>query len=243
MRLAVISDVHANLPALEAVLADIATRAADCVVDLGDRVAGPLWPRETAQRLASIPGVRGNHDRWVAERAPDALGPWDQFAYQELAPAERGALLALPERLEVAPGVVAFHARPDNDSELLTEEPQHGRVVMLSPAFVAERLKGIAARLMLCGHSHVPRIMRLPDERLVVNPGSVGIQAYLNPNPPAHIHEMGAPHARYALIDIDDARITVDLIAVPYDWQAAARRAEANASPDWVTPLLTGTMG
>lgn len=243
MRLAVISDVHANLPALEAVLADIARRGADRVIDLGDRVAGPLWPRETARRLADIPGVRGNHDRWVAENDPATLGPWDRLARQELGEGELAALRALPQRLEVAPGILAFHARPDADGELLTEEPRHGRVAMLSPAIVAERVGALPARLMLCGHSHVPRVMELADGRLVVNPGSVGVQAYRNPSPPVHVHEMGSPHARYAIIEIEATRITIDLVALPYDAASAARRAEANGHPDWVAPLLSGTMG
>ncbi len=65
MRVAVISDIHGNLRALEAVLADIKTRSADATVNLGDCVAGPLWPQETFDLLASLafPTVRGNHDR------------------------------------------------------------------------------------------------------------------------------------------------------------------------------------
>jgi predicted phosphodiesterase len=243
MRLAVISDVHANLPAVEAVLADIARRGADLTIDLGDRVGGPLWPAETFALLAEVPGVRGNHDRWVAERARDALGPWDRLAFDTLGEAERTALLALPERLEITPGVVAFHANPHNDADLLTEQPEGGRLVMLPPSTVADRLDGLSARLFLCGHSHVPRVMQLPGGALVVNPGSVGCPAYRNPHPPAHVHEMGAPHARYALVDVAPGAISVALISVPYDVERAARRAEETGYPDWVRPLTTGTMG
>lgn len=243
MRLAVISDVHANLPALEAVLADIERRGADRVVDLGDRAGGPLWPRETLRRMAEIPGVRGNHDRWIAERDLDALGPWDRLARTELDAAERASLLALPRRLEVAPGVLAFHASPGSDTELLTERPEGGRLVMVAPSAVAATLGELEATVMLCGHSHVPRVMQLPDGRLIVNPGSVGCPAYRNPRPPAHQFETGSPHARYALLEQDAGRTTVDLVSVPYDHASAARRAEANGYPEWVAPLLTGTMG
>ena len=66
MRIAVLADIHGNLLALEAVLADVAARGgADILVDLGDRVSGPLWPAQTLARLSDLPivAVRGNHDR------------------------------------------------------------------------------------------------------------------------------------------------------------------------------------
>src|SRR5262249_4722877 len=77
MRIAVISDIHGNLAALEEVLADIVRRGADVTVNLGDICASPLWPRETFERLEglNLPTVRGNHDRWVAERPREILGP------------------------------------------------------------------------------------------------------------------------------------------------------------------------
>ena len=82
MRLAVISDVHGNLLALEAVLQDITTRAVDDIVNLGDWVAGPLWPRETFELLADLGlrSVRGNHDRWVIDRPDDQMPPAGRFA-------------------------------------------------------------------------------------------------------------------------------------------------------------------
>ena len=77
MRLAVISDIHGNLRALEAVLADIKGRAVDATVNLGDLAAGPLWPRETVELLDTLglPTVRGNHDRWMGDRPLDKLPP------------------------------------------------------------------------------------------------------------------------------------------------------------------------
>ncbi|HWT08620.1 MAG TPA: metallophosphoesterase family protein, partial [Roseomonas sp.] len=86
MRLAVISDIHGNLPALEAVLADIEERGADAIVNLGDCVTGPLWPRETFECLAALdlPTVRGNHDRWIVEKAEADLTPAGRFARDAL---------------------------------------------------------------------------------------------------------------------------------------------------------------
>ena len=71
MRLAVISDIHGNIVALEAVLADLKTRGVDDIVNLGDCVTGLLWPRETLELLDTLklPTVRGEHDRWLGEPA------------------------------------------------------------------------------------------------------------------------------------------------------------------------------
>lgn len=86
MRIAAISDIHGNLPALEAVLADIARRGADAVVALGDLLAGPLWPRETADRLIALgcPALRGNHERqtWLCEERRGE--PSDQFTFESI---------------------------------------------------------------------------------------------------------------------------------------------------------------
>ena len=69
MRLAVITDIHGNAAALEAVLADIAARGADGTICLGDIASGAGWPRETVEMLQAtgIPCIRGNHDRWISE--------------------------------------------------------------------------------------------------------------------------------------------------------------------------------
>ena len=89
MRIAVIADVHGNILALEAVLADLDRRGgADRFINLGDCVAGPLWPRETMERLDVLgwPTVRGNHDRRVALDPLPEMGPSDKFAHDRLTP-------------------------------------------------------------------------------------------------------------------------------------------------------------
>jgi predicted phosphodiesterase len=86
MKIAVIADIHGNAVALEAVLADIAVRGVDRVINLGDVVSGPLWPRETMDLLSGRDWltIRGNHDRWVAGGDPAAKGALDRFAVTEL---------------------------------------------------------------------------------------------------------------------------------------------------------------
>ncbi|MBS0561999.1 MAG: metallophosphoesterase family protein, partial [Proteobacteria bacterium] len=206
MRLAVIADIHGNSLALHAVLDDIARRGIGFMVNLGDCVSGPLWPRETLALLqaAAIPTVRGNHDRWVAEGGGGAS---DDFARNDLDEAQVARLGALPPALEVAPGVLAFHARPADDNAYLLEDAAGGRLVTASPEDVAARLGDVGeAALLLCGHSHLPGLMALPGGRVVLNPGSVGCPAYTDPSPPAHVSETGAPFARYAIAEIEDGR-------------------------------------
>ncbi|MFO1069942.1 MAG: metallophosphoesterase family protein [Geminicoccaceae bacterium] len=246
-RLAVIADVHGNLPALEAVLDDLARRGgADLLVDLGDLVSGPLWPAQTLQRLRSLPvrTIRGNHDRLVATLAPADMDSWDRFAFAALGDEERRWLGGLPPRLEPAPGVLACHGTPADDLTYLVETIRDGALGRDRPDGIFRRLIGSGdAGVILCGHSHRQDFVRLPDGRAIVNPGSVGCPAYADDTAPAHRSESGTPHARYARLELDGATCrTVELLAVAYDWERAAARAESGGRADWAHALRTGVM-
>ncbi|HEX2552736.1 MAG TPA: metallophosphoesterase family protein [Microvirga sp.] len=249
MRIAVLADIHGNVLALEAVLANLARRGgADAVVDLGDCVSGPLWPRDTMERLEALGArtVRGNHDRQVATLDPAAMGPSDRVAHAALSPEQRARLGALPPTLTVAPGILACHATPARDETYLVETVSGGRLLRDRPEAIARRLGDVGpARLVLCGHSHRTELVRLPGGVLIVNPGSVGGPGYADPAEPAHVSEAGSPHARYAVLDIPNGTAgepVVTFLAVPYDNEAAARRAEAHGRPDWAMALRTGFM-
>jgi 3',5'-cyclic AMP phosphodiesterase CpdA len=97
----------------------------------------------------------------------------------------------------------------------------------------------VGARLVLCGHSHIPRIVSLPGGVWIVNPGSVGLQAYSD-DAPLHYVETGSPHARYAVIDWKRKTPRVDFITVEYDWEAASNQAAQANRPDWSYALATG---
>ena len=250
MRLAVLADIQGNLPALEAVLADMAGRAIDRVVDLGDCVSGPLWPRETLDRLMRLgwPTVRGNHDRQVGLDAPERLSRTDAFAASELDDRQRRYLAALPTTLHPVPGILAFHGLPEDDTAYLIEEVVDGRLLPSRQGAIVRRLGAVEAGLVLCAHSHLPASLRLPDGRAIVNPGSIGCPAYDDPTHPAHVSESGSPAARYAIIDgIGEAAapgaLTVALLSIPYDHQAASRRAAELGRPDWAAMLATGYAG
>jgi predicted phosphodiesterase len=248
MRIAVLADIHGNAVALEAVVADICRRGTfDQVINLGDCVSGPLWPQETCRSLMrhNWSTVRGNHDRAVAFVSPAAMGPSDAYAHACLSADERDWLGNLPALVEIAPGAIACHGRPDDDNRYLLDDIVGGRLVASHPAKVAARLGAAAGavRLVLCGHSHQPRILQLDGGPLVVNPGSVGCPAYDDASGTAHVSEAGTPHARYAIVETDPCGgFNVDLVALGYDHMAAARRAADNGRADWAQGLATGRL-
>ena len=244
MRLAILADIHGNLAALEAVLDDLSRRGPiDRIVNLGDCVSGPLWPAETCRLLMSHgwPTVRGNHDRAVAFDGVAGMWPSDAFAHAALSTGQRAWLGALPCLTEFVPGVTAFHGRPGNDNRYTLEDIEGGKLVPAPATKVLTRLGTHArTRLVLCGHSHQPRLLQIEGGALVVNPGSVGCPAYDDPGGIPHVSETGSPHARYAIADIRRGTIDVDFLAVTYDHDAAVKRALDNGRPAWAHALATG---
>ena len=245
MRIAAISDIHGNLAALDAVLADIAHRGADVTVNLGDIVSGHLQPRETAARLMALalPTIRGNHERQLLAD-PARMGVSDAYARAQLLPQQLAWIEALPATLRLRHDVLLVHGTPTSDLVyfLDTVTPQGSRAATLDE--VAQRAGDVAAALILCGHTHMPRSITLPDGRLIVNPGSVGLQAYDDDHLYPHVMENGTPHARYAIVE-DDAqgRWHAQFHQVEYDWETQARLALAHGRPDWVVPLRSGRVG
>lgn len=243
MRIAVISDVHGNLAALEAVMADIAAQGVDLVVNLGDLLSGAVLPRETADLLMNLglPTVRGNHERQLLTLRPEQMGLSDRHAHEAITTRHRTWLAGLPLTLEVADGVLAFHGSPTDDLTYLLETVEEGGARPATPTEVTERLGRFAGTpLLLCGHTHLQRATRLDTGALVLNPGSVGWPAYGDDHPHPHVMEAGTPHARYAIASRADGRWTGEFRAVEYDWAGAAEIAEANRRPDVARALRTG---
>jgi putative phosphoesterase len=242
MKIAVLSDIHGNLGALDAVLAHLAAQNVDQVVNLGDICSGGLFPRETADRLMPLrmPTVRGNHERQIGDRALSRMGLSDRHAATSLRPDQRAWLTSLPETLRLPGDILLVHGSPRGDLEYLLETVTVDGVRMASVAEVEERVASVEAAVVLCGHTHIPRTMTLERGLLIVNPGSVGLPAYDDDHPYPHVIETGSPHARYAIIANDGSGWTVAFHAVGYDWEQAAAVAIANGRPDWSRALRTG---
>jgi predicted phosphodiesterase len=242
LRIAIIADIHGNLAALETVLADIERRTVDRTINLGDCVSGPLWPREVCDLLMARNdlAIRGNHDRWVSGRDPALMSASDRYAFSQLNQDHRSWLGALPASGDAGHGILACHGTPTSDNRYLMEEPLQGRLVRTNLVAIRDRLGDVQARVVLCGHSHQQHLIQLPSGPLILNPGSVGCPSYDDPGNDPHVSEAGSPHARYAVLDIDDQRISAEMIAIAYDWKAAAARAEQNDRPEWAYGLRTG---
>jgi predicted phosphodiesterase len=251
MRIAVLSDIHGNLPALRAVLAEMASERIDRVVNLGDVLSGPLWPRETAELLMPLgwPTIAGNHER-QALATDRRQGFSDAFAAVSITPAQRAWLGGLPGALQLADGEIQLtHGTPQVDYEPLLETVMPDLGVNGSPGIraahvdeVQQRLGSSGARLVLCGHSHVPRALAI-GPTLFVNPGSVGLPAYDHIHPYDHVVECGSPHARWAIVERGGWGWQAQLRLTAYDWVSAAARAEAQGRGDWADALASGRVG
>lgn len=243
-KIAILSDIHGNILALEKVVEDLQRRQADVVVNLGDHISGPLWPKETVQFLMEQDWIQiaGNHERQLISQPPSAQGTSDQYAYSQINDVERTWLGSLPTSLVVDEKISIFHGIPASDLIYLLETIDQGNVHLSTPAEISARLGGESNRLMLCGHSHIPRLVHLSNDIEIINPGSVGLPAYEDNFQQQHIVENGSPFARYAILEKEQMKWNVSFISINYDFEKAAGRAKINNRPDWEIALRTGYM-
>lgn len=220
MRVAAIYDVHGNLPALDAVLAEPDVAGADVVLVGGDIASGPL-PGATIERLLGIGDrarfLRGNADRELVERfdggPAGGAEPWERradWAAGGLTRPQRDFLAALPATIALEVdglGRTLFcHGSPRSDEEILTRLTDGKRL--------AAALAGVEEQVVVCGHTHV-QFDRSPGPVRVVNAGSVGMP-----------YE-GEPGAYWALLGPD-----VELRRTAYDLDSAAARFRAGSFPE-----------
>ena len=239
MRIALVSDIHGNLPALEAVAADIVRRGVDIVVNLGDSLSGPLLPLETAQFLMARDWIHlaGNHERQILTLHADS-GVSDTFAHSQLTSRELEWIAGLLPVRQITPDVLACHGTPTSDVTGLLQTAD----LAATPAEIGARLGAVDAGLIACGHTHVPRSVRSARGQLIVNPGSVGQPAYADDYPYPHVVESGSPDARYAIVEHNEGQWRSSHFAVPYRHAEMAALAKSHGRPDWEYALLTGYM-
>ena len=243
MKLAIISDIHGNISALNAVLSDIDRLGIDRVVNLGDSLSGPFDAASTADRLIELDflTVRGNHDRMLFERPRSEMGLWESWIVDELAPEHLAWVQSLPAVARLG-DIFLCHATPDSDEEnWLDHRGPDNRLIARDLPEVELRAAGLVYPVMLCGHTHTPRVVRLPDGRLIVNPGSVGCPAYLDTRGTTpFVHQTGSPDARYAILERNDDTWNVSLCAVSYDASAMAQLALERGAESWAQAVKTG---
>ena len=219
MRVAAISDIHGNLPALEAVLDEVRGEGPDLIVCCGDVASGPM-PAETIDLLMTLRDirfVRGNADRGLIEEfdgnpAPPLPGPFADWCARQISREQRDFLASFEDTVTIdrvdgggGIGRVLFcHATPRNDTDIFTAETAANRVAQL--------FGPVDAELVICGHTHM-QFDRRVDALRIVNAGSVGMP-------------YGEPGAYWAMLGATG----VVLQRTDYDLESAARRIRAK---DW----------
>lgn len=243
MRLAVVSDIHGNLPALEAVIANCKRHGVDQVINLGDCLSGPLLPLETAQFLMEQDWIHlaGNHDRQILAYGMPSCTDVDEVAYEQLGEQELAWLKTLPTlKLAWRSGILLCHGTPSNDLEYFLETVEPAGARMATRQEVEVRLGATQAKLILCGHTHMPRAVRTASGQLIVNPGSVGLPAFDDVTPYPHVIQTGSPDAHYALLDRVHGEWITSLVSVPYDYRPMMKLAQSRHFYDWAYALETG---
>jgi diadenosine tetraphosphatase ApaH/serine/threonine PP2A family protein phosphatase len=211
---ALLYDVHGNLVALEAVLAEADAAGASSYLLGGDYAAFGPWPRETVERLPVLAWIRGNGERWLSDGLDGSVAT-SRFVREALASARAvlsrpvvERLGALPERAELD-GLLFCHGSPLSDVDSFASEPQNGEDRMLA---------GETSRTIVFGHSHLQFRRPGPAETWLVNPGSVGMPLD------------GDPRAAWALVENGECVFR----RTAYDIGAAA--AKMRSLGEWAEP-------
>jgi putative phosphoesterase len=214
--LGVVSDIHGNLPALEAVVEELEREQLDELVCLGDVALGPQ-PSETLSRIRALgcPVVLGNWDAWVLDGFPEAKEePWRRFIEQgewwarKLSLDDRAFIRSFVQQVELRVGaadVLGFHGSPSSYDDMILATTPHEELLRL--------LDGCEQPVLLCGHSHL-QLVRVVEGRLLVNPGSVGLPFR---GVPLGELQLISPWAEYALVRIHNGRVSIDLRRTRYD--------------------------
>ena len=241
-RYAIISDIHGNRRALEAVLMDIGCRGIECIINLGDSLYGPLDPAATAEILMqrNILSVRGNEDRLISKPGDPEISPTLRYVLDDLSTEQIKWLQKMPATRIVDETLFACHATPRSDSDYFFWDFHHGNLVPRSLEDMNLLARTIAYPVMLCGHDHIARSVIMKNGMLVTDPGSVGLPAYADDIPYPHVMQSGSPHARYAIISEDHGKWNTERVVLDYDWEAAAMKAAQNGRQDWAFWLRTG---
>jgi putative phosphoesterase len=245
VRLGLISDIHGNLLALNAVLDELNESGIDRLVCLGDVAAGPE-PRQTIDRLRELgcPVVLGNWDTWLLEGIPPLqlqegpkLRDQGDWSAAQLTKPDQDFLRELQPQLELDLGgtvVLCVHGSPRSALEDIHATTPDSEL--------AEMFNGTKPRVLAAGHTHV-QLARLHGTTLIVNPGSVGLP--FNSWPPNGAVRM-SPWAEYAILTVEDGRISTELRRAPYDVPALLENARGSGMPhpdwwgaQWLEPVRT----
>ena len=230
--LALLSDIHGNLTALEAVLLDLAAEGIEQMVCLGDVAAFGPQPVDVLERLQAlnIPVVMGNTDAWLLDPQPHAkrdeqtsiVNEIELWGAAQLTAVHRQYLQTFQPTISISLAadveLLCFHGSPHSYHDIIrTTTPDDE---------VAEFLEGHTATIMAGGHTHTQLVRRFRQSWLI-NPGSVGL-----PYESISDDTVQRPYAaEYGLISWENGRITLQLRRVPYDTGRVADITRASGMP------------
>ncbi|MBL4679973.1 MAG: metallophosphoesterase family protein [Pseudomonadales bacterium] len=234
MRFALISDLHGNIVALEAVLADIALRGVDRTICLGDIIDLGPRPCEVVDRLreAGIPCVLGNHDPLDEHPPLPPLKQVEEWTRTQLNSEQLNWLSALPfDRVEALEEfkLLAVHGNPLSN--------QQGIEPGTTDEILEDYLSDMKEDVIVVGHTHL-QLCRRMNEKLIVNVGSVGMP-FLGPlnGPPIILKSID-----YALVTADRGVISVELVRLPLDFDLFKKSFDGTNFPDpegWLKAWLS----
>lgn len=234
MRVAILSDTHGNLVALEAALADLGGQSVDSIVCLGDVAATGPQPRETLRRVRALgcPMVMGNCDQHLLDvradpppssEPPDLIGAVDSWCATELSDEDEAFIRSFQPTvsIELAPGraLLCYHGSPRSFNDLVQPFTPDDELA----GFFAGHEVAIGAG----GHTHNQMLRRF-GAMLLLNPGSIGLP--LDRFPPDDKVRNPA-WAEYALVTSEGAHLGIELCRVPYELAALERAVRASGMP------------
>ncbi len=244
MRIAAVSDIHSNIFALEAVVADISRAGVDVSVNLGDILYGPIAPRATFDCLMEnkFITISGNQDRQIYESTPEEISanPTMQFILDDLGEEPLSWMKSLPFDHQLTDEVYLCHGTPNSDLIYFLENVESGTAQLRDIADIEKLLGENKSDVVLCGHTHTARTVLTNTKQLIVNPASVGLPAYVDDMPNDHAIQSFSPHAAYAIIESTKFGWNVSHVKVAYDHCKAAKYAGLRKREDWVRFLETG---
>ena len=233
--IAVISDIHGNSWALEAVIKDIHNRGINKIINLGDSIYGPLDPLGTIAILIEndVISIKGNEDKIILDYPKsNSINPIIELIKESAFSTIINWLQDQPDEIKYNKDIYCCHGSPSSNCEYLIESVETNFLAIKSIDELKQELSNISQPIILCGHSHIPNVVEL-DNKIIVNPGSVGLQAYLDDIPFSHKMENYSAHARYSIISFFENDINVEQIILSYDYEMPAIIAEKNGYPDW----------
>jgi len=244
MKIAILSDIKSNVYALEEVIKDAKNKQVDVMLNLGDSFYGPIEPRATYELLKENQFITlcGNEDRKILESTPAQLEDNStlRYVYNDLDDDILHWIQDLPFEKLIGTDYYMIHGTYQDDSVYMLEDVSSGTAILREEKKILEILDDISSKFVLCGNSCIPRCSNLSSGQVVINPGSVGLQAFKDSYPVEHTIENNTPDASYVILTVEDDKYGIELVKIAYDFEKAALKAVENEREDWAYALRTG---